>query len=178
MPQGFGKRKNLVGMARPKKQKVEVAKTAETSPIIEEDTAGTGARQVSPALSSSPPAPDASPGRAQCDKAVDDYIVLKKVREALEATAQDASEKLKVAKRLFEAKKRRSEAPKNHRGERKLRKPFRVACRMYEAIIELNHAQLRCAWAETAAAKASHAVACCLVHAERLECERLRRRMG
>jgi hypothetical protein len=55
------------------------------------------------------------------------------VREALETPAQDAREKLKVAKRLFEAKKRRSEAPKNHRGERKLRKLFRVACRMYEA---------------------------------------------
>ena len=87
-------------MARPKKQKVEVAETAETSPIIEEDTAGTGARQVSPALSNSLPAPDASPGRAQRDKAVDDYIVRKKVREALEETAQDAREKLKLAERL------------------------------------------------------------------------------
>ena len=93
-------------MARPKKQKVEVAETAETSPIIEEDTAGTGARQVSPALSSSLPAPDASPGRAQRDKAVDNYIVRKKVREALEETAQDARDKLKLAERLFEAKKR------------------------------------------------------------------------
>ena len=87
-------------MARPKKQKLEVAETAATSPIIEEDTAGTGARQVSPALSSSLPAPDASPGRAQRDKAVDDYIVRKKVREALEETAQDAREKLKLAERL------------------------------------------------------------------------------
>ena len=29
------KRKNMVGMARPKKQKVEVAETTETSPIID-----------------------------------------------------------------------------------------------------------------------------------------------
>ena len=165
-------------MARPKKQKLEVAETAATSPIIEEDTAGTGARQVSPALSSSLPAPDASPGRAQRDKAVDDYIVRKKVREALEETAQDARDKLKLAERLFEAKKRRWTAPKNHRGERKLQKPFRVACRIYEAVIELNQAQLRCAWSETAAAKASHALERCLVRMKRLECERLQRRMA
>ena len=76
-------------MARPKKKQVEVAETAETSPIIEEDTAGTGARQASPALSSSPPAPDASPGRAQLDKVLDRFIVLKKAKEDMEATVQD-----------------------------------------------------------------------------------------
>ena len=109
---------------------------------------------------------------------MDDYIVRKKVREALEETAQDARDKLKLAERLFEAKKRRWTAPKNHRGERKLQKPFRVACRIYEAVIELNQAQLRCAWSETAAAKASHALERCLVRMKRLECERLQRRMA
>ena len=57
--------------------------------IIEEDTAGTGVRQVSPALSSAPPAPDASPGRAQLDKVLDRFIVLKKAKEDMEATVQD-----------------------------------------------------------------------------------------
>ena len=111
---------------------------------------------------------------------MDDYIVRKKVREALEETAQDAREKLKLAERLFEAKKRRWEAPKNHRGERKLQKSFRVhvACRIYEAVIELNQAELWCAWSETAATKASHALECCLVRMKRLECERLQRHMA
>ena len=67
-------------------------------------------RQVSPALSSAPPAPDASPGRAQLDKVLDRFIVLKKAKEDMEATVQDARSKLKLAERLFAAKKRRWEA--------------------------------------------------------------------
>ena len=58
------------------------------------------------------PAPDASPGRAQRGKVLDRFVVLKKAKEVMEATVQDARSKLKLAERLFAAKKRRWEAPK------------------------------------------------------------------
>ena len=157
-------------MARPKKKMVEVAETVETSLLMEEDTGDTGGGQEAPAASSSPPATDASPGKVQREKAVAMFKVLKARADGAESFLTDARAKLKLAERLHAAKKKRWEAPKNHRGERKLRKPFRVASRIYEAVIELDEARLQCAWAERAAAEGARMVALSLCRMERMEC--------
>ena len=70
-------------------------------------------------------------------------------RGAVHCTRAEPEEKL--ARRLHDAKMQRLD---NGDKLKRRKSPFRAACRTYEAIIDLNEAQLKCAWTRCKAAEA------------------------
>ena len=69
----------------------------------------------------------------------------------LRVIAGKYEEQEKLARRLYDAKMQRLD---NGDKLKRRKSPFRAACRTYEAIIDLNEAQLKCAWARCEAAEA------------------------
>ena len=141
----------MVGMRRPKKQKIDVA---EEGPEVEGDTGVTGGEQ--PALEKET---KAAPGSTvltaaaedKLEAATDVFLEAEIKAEALREIATERKAKEKLAQRLHDAKMRRLDNG-DKLGRRK--NTFGAAKRTYEAIIWLQHEQLACARAMCEAAEA------------------------
>ena len=177
--QGFGKRKNMVGMARAKKKAVEVAQTTDQDGgMIDYDMGGSGAEGSAPILSncSHPPADEpASPGLVKCEQAMDVLLEAQQKAEVARSAARAFKNGEALAQRLFDAKMRRVEAG-DRRNRRKV--AFGASKRIYEAIIELCYAQLKCAWSARSAAEAETACARAELRHAQAWSARLRRRLA
>ena len=152
----------MVGMARSKKKKVEASNpTAEGAAEIECDAGAAGEQQQ--ALESSSEASSEAAPQERVRTAAQE----KRWQAALEAwqeavtnaevhrlLAQKHEQAQKVAKRLYDAKMKRLDAGDKLKRRKNL---FGAARRTYEAIIEYNEAQLKCAWAKRSAAEAETA---------------------
>ena len=134
-------------MPKAKKKKVAVTETAEIITAIEEEfenTGPTGEEQVAPAPVIEPElAPAESPRRARIKKIGKFVILLAESAAAAQLRATEAEEQEKLATRLYKAKEKRWNSVKNNRGQRKLRRPGMVGCRIFEAIIALQDARLK-----------------------------------
>ena len=142
-------------MARPRKKKLEVAETmAEDDGEAEDDTGVTGAQQ--PAVDGSTQAaanvdPASGPGGKRWRAAFDDWKETSLRAVKLRVVADKYVEQEKLAQRIHDAKMRRLD---NGDKLKRRKSPMRAACRTYEAIIDLNMAQLKCAWMRCKAAEA------------------------
>ena len=133
--QGFGKRKNYVGMSKPKKRKLEPVETVD----LVETNAGIGkdepylahASPPPPSQPAAPPSPGAEKRKAAAEahkEAALKYAVFQ--RKLGELLAKE-----KLAERVHDAKWKRWNAPRRNR---KPRKPMAEVCRMYESTIDLH----------------------------------------
>ena len=171
--QGFGKRKNMVGMAKPKKTKVDVVETA-LAVVSNKESTATAKKEKPSTVGTSSAARKrvqvwSSEERAWW-KATDELVKASAKATEAEAEASKLKEQAKLAQRLFDAKQRRWGEPKNRRGIRKLRRPVTEVCRIYEAIISLQTAQIQCVRAEYRAAVLRTVVRSCLSKVDRLQC--------
>lgn len=153
--QGYGKASNRVGMARPRKRKVEVAETmAEDGSEVDCDTGVTGPEQ--PALDNAQQGarsqdPTVGPGFKQWKAALQAFEEKSHQALVLRSCCKKYEDAAKLAQRLFDAKMRRLEAGDKLK---RRKKAVGAAKRTYEAIIALNEAQLKAAWSGREAAEA------------------------
>ena len=145
----------MVGMARPKKRKLEtVETTVEGGTDVKNDTGVTGAQQ--------PELDEAEQGAAAVDPAPG--LGGKRWKAALEAfekasekailarcLAHEHEKKEKLAMKIFDAKWKRLEAGDKLK---RRKKTLGAARRSYEAIIALSQAQHVCQWYRCRAAEA------------------------
>ena len=110
--QGFGKAKNRVGMARPKKKKVEVAEVAEESicELVQSETEVTGAEQGTARENEQGLAHAHAPttyNQKQLHDAVTAHVAAARLALDVRKVAREHAQKESLAKRLHDAKMRR-----------------------------------------------------------------------
>ena len=156
--QGFGKAKNRIGMARPKKRKVEATETiVEPGAEGKCDTGVTGEQHpaiddsIQTAGCAATVSASSGPGGKRWQVAWEKWEEAYRRAICLRAIAGQYEAEEKLARRLHDAKMQRLD---NGDKLKRRKSPFRAACRTYEAIIDLNEAQLKCAWARCEAAEA------------------------
>ena len=141
--QGFGKAKNRIGMARPKKKKVEVVGVAgESIGELDAETGDTGAEQCTPSPaphSLAQPCSLTAHQKKQVQEAVFEKVRAARIAAAVRQEAREQEKQLSLAKRLYDAKMRRLEnGAKRDRGACPLKRAFRVD----EAMIAMREAKL------------------------------------
>ena len=163
------------GLAKKRPQKTKVL-PVESAPAVvlstEEENAG-GAPVVLAAPASLPPASCAAVSSSPDRKRLEEALIFADERgKKMDKMVKHYKAKEKVAKRLYEAKMRRADGINR---KRKPKNPFGVTCRIYEAIIKLNSAELHTAMAERDAMKAQNEIYAVQIHLLELEIARLRR---
>ena len=161
---------------RPKKKLVQLIEAAPEAVLTTEEENAGWCPVVPAAAASLAPVPCAavlsSPDRKELEKAesLRDHAAEELTR--MEKVLKHFKAKEKMVQRLFEAKMRRADGVNR---KRKLKNPFGVACRRYEAIIALDEAQLKRSFAERATMEAQCDYFAAYVGFLQLEIARLRR---
>ena len=127
----FGKAKNRVGMARPKKKKVEVAEVAEESICeLQSETEVTGAEQGTARENEQGLACAHAPttyNRKQLQDAVTAHVAAARLALDVRKVAREHAQKESLAKRLHDAKMRRLDnGEKRKRGACSMKRAFRT----------------------------------------------------
>ena len=144
--QGFGKAKNRVGMARPKKKKVEIVDVAGES--ISEMMAETGDTGAEQRTNSSAPHAQAQAcslsarETKQLQEAVFEQEKAARIAASFRQEAREQEKQLELAKRLYNAKMRRLE-----NGEKRKRgccARLKRALRADNAVIAMREATIQC----------------------------------
>ena len=165
-PKGLAKR-------RPEKKLVQSLKARPAVVLSTEEENAGGGPVVLAAAASLPPASCAAVSSSPDRKRVEEALVLADEGcERAEKELKHFKAKEKVAERLYEAKMRRADGVNR---KRQPSNPFGVTCRIYEAIIEFDQAQLKRERAEVRALEAKSAGYALLIDLLERENARLRR---
>ena len=158
---------------RPQKKLVQSIEAAPAVVLSTEEENASGAPVVLAAAAPLAPAPCAAVSSSPDRKRVEEALVFADAScERAEKELKHLKAKEKVAERLYEAKMRRADGVNR---KRKLKNPFGVVCRRYEAIIEFDQAQLKRERAEVRALEAKSAGYALLIDLLERENARLRR---
>jgi hypothetical protein len=161
-------------MPKAKKKRIEAVEAAYMSELMGEDVGATAEEQerLPPPQPPDPHPPSPpSPGAAQRERANCMVKFFSEKRDVAEAVATKLKSELKMVRRLYNAKQKRWESTKNHRGQRKLKKPITEVCRIYESIIAVNNAEIKSLLADMRLAERENEVSLCLMRVWKLLAE-------